>query len=181
MEERMKLNSALPADMQAAEPGADAAPKAKKPYVKPTMQVFPLGCQLLAASTTNDCKPFCICDYEDSGTASTLLQEALADAGWLTRNYEHWSVRYSGFCEAVTADPNGFGKFLERYKVWDGELGEWTVSPFALALQQPGATIISCRANDEEAYFEADVPGCGTLPARIGFNYYCEFFCEDYI
>ncbi|MBR1712178.1 MAG: hypothetical protein IJ722_02085 [Alloprevotella sp.] len=50
MKKRKELNAALPADMQAVEPCADAAPKAKKPYVKPTMQVFPLNCQLLAGS-----------------------------------------------------------------------------------------------------------------------------------
>ncbi|MBR1712580.1 MAG: hypothetical protein IJ722_04195 [Alloprevotella sp.] len=50
MKERMNENAALPAEVRAAETGADAAPKAKKPYVKPTMQVFPLGCGLLAAS-----------------------------------------------------------------------------------------------------------------------------------
>ncbi|MBR1712582.1 MAG: hypothetical protein IJ722_04205 [Alloprevotella sp.] len=51
MDERKELNAALPADVPAAEPCADAAPQgAKKPYVKPTMQVFPLNCQMLAAS-----------------------------------------------------------------------------------------------------------------------------------
>ncbi|MBR1712677.1 MAG: hypothetical protein IJ722_04680 [Alloprevotella sp.] len=50
MKKRKELNAALPGDVRAAEPCADTAPKAKKPYVKPTMQVFPLGCGLLAAS-----------------------------------------------------------------------------------------------------------------------------------
>ena len=46
----MKLNAALPADMRAAETGVDAAPTGAKTYVKPAMQVFPLGCGLLATS-----------------------------------------------------------------------------------------------------------------------------------
>ncbi|MBR1711813.1 MAG: hypothetical protein IJ722_00185 [Alloprevotella sp.] len=50
MDENMKLNAALPADMRATETGADAAPEREKKYVKPRMQVFPLDCQLLAAS-----------------------------------------------------------------------------------------------------------------------------------
>ncbi|MBR1712355.1 MAG: hypothetical protein IJ722_02985 [Alloprevotella sp.] len=50
MDERKELNAALPADVQAAEPGADAALGRAKKYVKPTMQVFPLGCGLLATS-----------------------------------------------------------------------------------------------------------------------------------
>ncbi|MBR1712428.1 MAG: hypothetical protein IJ722_03390 [Alloprevotella sp.] len=50
MDKRMNENAALPADMQAAEPCAESAPKAKKPYVKPAMKVFPLDCGLLAAS-----------------------------------------------------------------------------------------------------------------------------------
>ena len=50
----MKLNAALPADMRAAETGADAAPEREKKYVKPAMQVFPLGCQMLAASGVSE-------------------------------------------------------------------------------------------------------------------------------
>ncbi|MBR1713165.1 MAG: hypothetical protein IJ722_07160 [Alloprevotella sp.] len=50
MDERMNKNNALPADVPAAETCAESAPQGAKKYVKPTTQVFPLGCGLLAVS-----------------------------------------------------------------------------------------------------------------------------------
>ncbi|MBR1711852.1 MAG: hypothetical protein IJ722_00380 [Alloprevotella sp.] len=53
MDKRMNENAALPADMRAAETGADTALGREKTYVKPAMQVFPLGCGLLAMSVVS--------------------------------------------------------------------------------------------------------------------------------
>ncbi|MBR1712565.1 MAG: hypothetical protein IJ722_04115 [Alloprevotella sp.] len=50
MDEKMKLNDALSAEVRVAATGADAAPKGAKTYVKPAMQVFELDCGLLVGS-----------------------------------------------------------------------------------------------------------------------------------
>lgn len=50
MEEDMMLNATLSAGVRGVETGADAAPVGVKKYVRPTCKVFPLDCQLLAAS-----------------------------------------------------------------------------------------------------------------------------------
>ncbi|MBR1711962.1 MAG: hypothetical protein IJ722_00970 [Alloprevotella sp.] len=50
MDEKMELNGAPCADVRALEAAAVAVPKGAKKYVKPAMQVFPLGCGLLATS-----------------------------------------------------------------------------------------------------------------------------------
>ncbi|MBR1711967.1 MAG: hypothetical protein IJ722_00995 [Alloprevotella sp.] len=54
MDENMKLNDALSADVRAAETGADAAPKREKKYVTPVCRVFHLGAGLLQSSMSTE-------------------------------------------------------------------------------------------------------------------------------
>ncbi|MBR1712138.1 MAG: hypothetical protein IJ722_01875 [Alloprevotella sp.] len=85
MEKDMKLSGAPCADGRAAAAGgADAAPeRAKKPYVKPTMQVFKLNCQMLAASGASvfvRISPMPAVDYYY--TATTTDDEWLYTGPW---------------------------------------------------------------------------------------------------